>query len=497
MLGAGEQTVVRGESPRRPREQIVGEHQIALTERERAVELREQALRAVAEADAARSDRERLMIQMREANERLVLATLRADELVDQAVAARALAAESATVEAERRRRAEALATQLLASENALRARERTAQASNRAKDEFIAMLGHELRGPIAPILLALDVIAMDPADAHKREHTVIDRQMKQLVRLVDDLFDVSRIRSGKIELQRQPIELAEVVAQAVETAGPLIESKRHVLTVDVPQQGLVVHGDLLRLTQVVANLLTNAAKYTPSGGSITVRGEQRGPNIVLRVRDSGIGISAAMLPRIFDVFAQEDQPSDRRPGGLGLGLTIVRSLVALHGGTVRAHSEGLGHGSELVIELPAFVPASDSAASSRLASGAVEPVTPRKILVVDDNRLVADLTSVALTGLGHDVRVAFDGASALSCVEDFAPDVVLLDIAVAGMDSYEVAKRLRAALSPRHVHFIAISGGGETADRQRSAAAGFDEHLVKPLDLATLQHSIDRAKPH
>src|SRR5690606_23710006 len=261
---------------------------------------------------------------------------------------------QSATVEAERRRRAEALATQLLASENALRARERSAHASSRAMDEFLAMLGHELRNPLGSILLALELIARDRTDPHRREHNIIVRQVNLLARLVEDLLDVSRFKSGKVELRREPVEATELVSRAVEIAGPLIESKRHTLTVDVPPHGLTIDGDVLRLTQVVGNLLTNAAKYTPSGGSIAVSGERHGANVVLRVRDTGIGISEAMLPRIFDVFAQEHQPSHHAPGGLGLGLTIVRSLVALHGGTVTAHSAGLGRGSEFVIELPA-----------------------------------------------------------------------------------------------------------------------------------------------
>jgi signal transduction histidine kinase len=307
--------------------------------REHALDLRERALRALAEVDAARKERERLLLQMREANERLVLATLRADELVERAVAASVQSAETASLEAARRKHAELVAADL--------------QASNRAKDEFLAMLGHELRSPLAPILLALDMIAMNDADPHKREHSIIERQVSQLARLVDDLLDVSRIRSGKIQLRREPVELAEVVSRAVETAIPLIEAKSHALTVEVPRDGFCVDGDVLRLTQVVGNLLTNAAKYTPRGGTIAVTGERCGTSAVLRVRDSGIGISHQMLPTIFDLFSQEQQPAGAAPGGLGLGLSIVRSLVKLHGGTVTANSAGLGRGSEFVVELP------------------------------------------------------------------------------------------------------------------------------------------------
>jgi CheY-like chemotaxis protein len=345
-------------------------------------------------------------------------------------------------------------------------------------------------------MLLALDLIAMDTTDAHKREHTIIERQVKLIVQLVDDLLDVSRSMSGKIELRRQPIELADVVSRAVEIASPLIEAKGHVLTIEIPERGLTVDGDVLRLTQVVANLLTNAAKYTPPKGAIAVLGERRGASALLRVRDTGIGISKQMLPRIFDLFAQEHQPADRAPGGLGLGLSIVRSLVTLHGGTVTANSEGLGHGSELVLELPRLLLGSETAASKTASPVSAAAIEPRKILVVDDNRTVADLTSIALTRLGYDVRVAFDGTSALSSVKDFVPEVVLLDIGLPGIDGYEVAKRLRAALAPHEPRFIATSGYGQAADRQRSADANFDDHLVKPVDLATLQRSIERSRP-
>lgn len=398
-----------------------------------------------------------LIRQLREANERLVIETLRADALADEASAGRS-----------------------------------EAQASNRAKDDFLAMLGHELRSPLAPILIALDLIAMDTNDPHRREHLIIEHQIKQLTQLVDDLLDLARIGSGKIELHRRPIELATVVSRAVETASPLIDSKHHTLRVDVPVEGLVVDGDLGRLTQAVANLLTNAAKYTPPGGAITVTATRRGPIATLRVRDTGIGISADMLPRIFDLFAQAQQPPDRTAGGLGLGLPIVRSLVELHGGTVAAHSEGLGRGTELVIELPLIARAAAAARPVAPQVPVVASAVAHKILVVDDNRLVADFTAIALSRLGHDVRVAFDGPSALAVIEDFLPDVVFLDIGLPGMDGYAVAERLRARLPSRDVHFIAITGYGQLTDRQRSMDAGFDDHLVKPVDLATLQHCIE-----
>ncbi|HTL32802.1 MAG TPA: ATP-binding protein [Kofleriaceae bacterium] len=432
------------------------------------------------------SECDHLVEQMREANERLVIAMLRADELVEEATLARAQAAHGAAVQAEARERAESLAAQLRSSEEALRASASEAHAVNRAKDEFVAMLGHELRAPLAPMLIALDLIAMDGSDAHRREHTIIERQVRHLVRLVDDLLDVSRIRSGKITLDRRPTELAEVAARALELASPLIESKHHNVTVDVPR-GLVVDGDVHRLAQAAANLLTNAAKYTPAGGSILVKGERRDAMLLLRVRDTGIGISQAMLPRIFDMFAQERQALDRAQGGLGLGLAIVRSLVAMHGGTVTVHSEGVGRGSEFVIELPA----PRGAADADHITDSVAAAASRRILVIEDEDDAASLMADILTTVGHDVRVANDGASALAIIDRFTPEIVLLDIGLPVMDGYEVARRLRAALASHDVHFIALSGYGQPVDRRHSAEAGFDAHLVKPIDLATLQHTI------
>ena len=490
-----ERAVTSRETRIREREKVTGQHVIAVSEREKAVQLREDALRALGEVDAAGLARAQLTSQLREVNERLVVATLRAEELLEHAVAAGAVAVESATAEAERRRRAEAMATELRTNAESLRARESTALANSRAKDEFLAMLGHELRNPLAPMVMALDLIAMDAADPHRHEHTIIERQVKLMVQLVDDLLDVARVVSGKLEIRRQPIELADVVSRAVDLASPLINAKNHMLTVRVPDSGLTIDGDVIRLSQVAANVLTNAAKYTPPSGSIDVIGERRGSSVVLRVRDSGIGISKEMLPRIFDMFAQEQQPADRAPGGLGLGLTIVRSLVELHGGTATAHSRGLGHGTEVVIELPALVVAGETAASTNALPLHAAVVEPLKILLVEDNRLVAELTTMALTKLGYEIRVAFDGTSAFSAVEDFVPDLVVLDIGLPGMDGYEVATQLRKVLSPHQPRFIATSGYGQEADLQRSADAKFDEHLVKPVDLASLQRSIERSR--
>jgi signal transduction histidine kinase len=463
------------------RERASSEHDVQIADREEIVRLREEALQARSEVDQARIERERLLGQMREANEKLVVATLHAEELVEQAVAARQAAAAAAAAESEGRERAEALAGQLAANEEALR-------ASNRAKDEFLAMLGHELRNPLAPIVTALDLLSTHEDD-HEREHSIIRRHVMHLAHLVDDLLDVSRIASGKIELRLERIELADVVSRAVEIASPLLEAKAHELALDVPR-GLVVDADPMRLAQAINNIITNAAKYTPAGGSIIVSGKPHGATIVLSVRDTGIGMSTQMLPRIFDLFTQERQSLDRSAGGLGLGLAIVRSLVTMHGGTIAAHSEGLGHGSELVIELPAATMPIASQPTSAVPRE--ERVASQRILVVDDNRDAAELSALALTGLGHDVRVAFDGLQALAIAQTFCPHIVLLDIGLPVMDGYEVIRTMRSRL-PGDTRFIAVTGYGRAADHARSEAAGFDLHLVKPVTIAKLQRSIER----
>jgi signal transduction histidine kinase len=444
------------------------------------------------DTDSARIARDRLLPQIREANEHLVVAMLRADALVDEAREARATAVRDASAQAEARTRAESLVTQLRATEELLRASARDAQASNRAKDDFVAMLGHELRAPLAPIVIALDLIAMNGEDPHEHEHALIARQVNHLIHLVDDLLDVARIRSGKIELRRVPVDMADIVARAVELAAPLIDSKKHTLNVDVPR-GLIVDGDALRLVQTISNLVTNAAKYTMPGGSIRITGDRRGESIVVRVRDSGIGISKEMLPRVFDLFVQEHQANDARerpPGGLGLGLAIVRSLVTMHGGTVAAESQGLGHGSEFIVTLPAMRRAAETPSKPNTSSRAV--TAARRILVVEDNGDEASALLDALTGLGHDVRVVFDGPSALSIVDHFVPDLVLLDIGLPVMDGYEVARRLHSTLGLRGTRFIATSGFVQPVDRRDFEHAGFDAYLVKPVSLDTLEHTID-----
>src|SRR5688572_22150438 len=307
-------------------------------------------------------------------------------------------------------------------------------------------MLGHELRNPRAPILTALQLQRMRGVDGADRERQIIERQVKHLVGLVEDLLDVSRITRGKIQLRRAPVEIAEVVAKAVETASPLLEQKGHVLKLDVPRHGLTVDGDANRLAQAVANLLNNAAKYTEKPGQITVSAVVDGGEVILRVRDTGMGIAPEMLPRIFDLFVQEGQALDRSQGGLGLGLAIVRSLVHLHGGRVTAHSDGQGFGAEFVVHLPHV--AADVAADpleSDASTATAPAAAAMRVLVVDDNEDGAAMLGELLRMHGYEVRTAHDGPSALELAEAFTPDLALLDIGLPVMDGCEVARRFRS----------------------------------------------------
>lgn len=360
------------------------------------------------------------------------------------------------------------------------------AETANRAKDEFLAMLGHELRNPLSPILTALQLMKLRGHDTSLHERTVIERQVQHLARLVDDLLDVSRIARGKVELKREVVELSEVVAHAIEVASPLLEQRTQRLAVDVPRQGLCVDGDPARLSQVLSNLVTNAAKYTPPGGEIAISASREGSDAVLRVRDTGVGIPADVLPRVFDLFMQGGQPIDRAQGGLGLGLTIVRSLTERHGGTVTAHSDGPGTGSEFVVRLPA---AQSADAAERVQAAALAPAVEGsaarvRILIVDDNADAAELLAYALALTGYETFVAHDGPTALRLIETVTPDAAFLDIGLPVMDGYELATRLRSTPGLARIRLIAVTGYGQESDRKRSAAAGFDYHLVKPVSL-------------
>jgi CheY-like chemotaxis protein len=373
------------------------------------------------------------------------------------------------------------------------------AEAANRAKDEFLAILGHELRNPLAPIQTALALMRLRGDTTAERERTVIERQVRHLTRLVDDLLDVSRITRGMDVLTRERLNVAEVIAHSIETVSPLLEQWRHTLQIHVPRQGLHVEGDRGRLSQVVSNALTNAAKYTEPGGTVTIRAESVAGEIVVSVRDTGRGIAPEMLPYVFDPFVQERQQLDRSRGGLGLGLAIVRSIVTMHGGTVALSSEGHGRGSEFVVRLPAAptVVASDDARAT--AAPARQAITTEgvRVLVVDDNEDAADLVAAALTFQGHDVRVAHDGPGTLQiCGDDFMPQIALIDIGLPVMDGYELAERLRALPGGNQLRLIALTGYGQASDRQRARAAGFDAHLVKPIDLDTLNRALREPTP-
>ena len=371
----------------------------------------------------------------------------------------------------------------------------RAAEAANRAKDEFLAMLGHELRNPLAPILTALQLMSLrDGAGALGKERAVIDRQVRHLMRLVDDLLDVSRIARGKVELALEHVELAEIVARAIEMASPLLEERRHNLSVRIPRRGMVVHADAGRLSQVVQNLLTNAAKYTEAQGRIEVEASRHGGTLELHVSDNGIGISAEMLANVFEVFVQGRQAIDRSQGGLGLGLTIVRKMVELHGGSVEARSDGVGRGSVFIVRLPAAQASASVKAHRRPSRPKVQDRAIR-VLVVDDNHDALSMLGDALRTFGYDVRTAGDGPSALAKAEQFQPQVALLDLGLPVMDGYEVAERLRTLAAPPLT--IAVTGYGQDADRTRSEASGFAAHFVKPVDLEELRNTLERLFTH
>jgi signal transduction histidine kinase/ActR/RegA family two-component response regulator len=367
-------------------------------------------------------------------------------------------------------------------------------QELDRRKDEFLAILAHELRNPLAPLSNSLEVLRLAESGSELMEQTrgVMERQVRQMVRLVDDLMDVSRITRGKIELRRERTELAAVLECAVETARPVIEASGHELTMTLPPEPVSLDADLNRLAQVFANLLNNAAKYTEPAGQIRLTAETQGSEVVVKVRDTGIGISGEMLPRVFDIFTQGDRSLERAQGGLGIGLSLVRGLVELHGGSVAAHSAGLGQGSEFTVRLPVLVPA---AREIRTADGEGDddgepPAVPahRRILVADDNADSAESLALLLTMRGSEVRTAHDGWEAVETAAAFGPDIVLLDIGMPRLNGYEAARKIRQQARGKRVVLIALTGWGQDEDRRRSTDAGFDFHLVKPVDFAALE---------
>jgi signal transduction histidine kinase/CheY-like chemotaxis protein len=359
-------------------------------------------------------------------------------------------------------------------------------QAADRKKDEFLAILGHELRNPLAPIVTALDLMALSNKPGFEREREVIRRQANHLTRLVDDLLDISRVTSAKLELRREPLELWQVIANAIEVVSPLLEQRRHRLVVEVPRKDLVVDADSVRLSQVFANLMTNAAKYTEPGGTIAIRAVHA-TTIDVVIEDNGNGISQHLLPDIFEPFIQSSRTIDRAAGGLGLGLALVKSLAQLHGGTVTAASEGPGKGSRFTVSLPPYAPRITERTEESVTRpfAAVQPPSGR-VLVVDDNADAADMLADVLRGVGYEVAVAHDAPQALDLAARFLPSIALLDIGLPVMDGYELARHLREQLAspPR---LVAVSGYGHDADLARSRAAGFDVHLGKPVQLDVL----------
>ncbi len=365
---------------------------------------------------------------------------------------------------------------------------------SDRRKDEFLATLAHELRNPLAPIRSGLEVMKLPGADPGqvRNAREVAERQVDHLTKLVNDLVDVSRIVRGRIELRKEPVDLGELVARAVEAARPAIDADGHALTVRPSPEPVRLAADPVRLTQVLVNLLTNAARYTDRGGRIEVAAGREGDEAVVRVRDTGIGLAAESLGRVFEPFVQEAPAGHRSQGGLGIGLTLARSLAELHGGTVTAESPGPGRGSTFTVRLPLTETEPEGekrrGGEEEMKLGSFSPSPPRRVLVVDDNADAADSLAVLLRLLGHDVRVAHDGPQALAAAAGGWPELVLLDIGMPGMDGYEVARRLRADPATAGAVLAALTGWGQEEDRRRSKEAGFDLHLVKPADLGELQ---------
>jgi len=368
-------------------------------------------------------------------------------------------------------------------------------RSADRRKDEFLATLAHELRNPLAPIQTGLDLLEL-PHDvpAEKRALGVMRRQLQHMVRMIDDLLDVSRITQGKLELKRSVVTLGDVLDVAVEASRPLIERNEHQLRRQVSQPELTFEADLTRIAQVVSNLLNNASKFTPRGGVIELTAARAGDELVIEVRDNGIGIRAEHLERVFDMFSQVNREVVRSQGGLGIGLALVRSLVEMHHGKVVASSEGPGHGSCFTISLP--LGPEHALAETPARPSASAPRDRRRVLVVDDNDDAAELLELMLHA-EYDTTTASDGPSALAAAERFTPDVVILDIGLPGMNGYDVARELRRRPSPHRLELIALTGWGSHEDKQKALEAGFDVHLTKPVDRERLYGALARLAHH
>jgi len=458
------------EPPPGPRERVLEEREAALVRREDALLIRETRLRdrerVLSERAASAGVREETQcaenernaavetqnIDLRQANEHLVLATIEAQELRE------------------------------------------AAQTARRLQDEFLAMLAHELRNPLGPIRNAVEVLArLDSGQPVPRPTLdIIRRQVHHMVRLLDDLLDVSRLTQGKVTLQRRPTDVAEFINQAIEATHDIVKERGQQLTLDIPSVPLHVHGDAVRLAQVFSNLLQNASKYTQAGGSITVRAQRKDESVVIRVIDNGMGISTQALPYVFELFAQDERPMVRSQGGLGIGLTVVRRTVELHEGTVEAFSNGTGQGSEFVVTLPLLQHRSE--AEIALPAGGLLAPAPARILLIEDNVDAGEILAELLRLSGHQVALALDGRAGLELFDRFNPQVVLCDIGLPGLTGYEVAMRMRERRPPRRTVLVALTGYGSAEARQRAIAAGFDRHVIKPVDPEVLLQLIDSA---
>jgi signal transduction histidine kinase/CheY-like chemotaxis protein len=364
----------------------------------------------------------------------------------------------------------------------------RDAEEANQTKDQFLAVLGHELRNPLAPSLTALELMKAKDPEAFKREREVLERQVAHMVRLVNDLLDVSRLARGKVTLDRRRLELREAVDRAVDMARPLLVQQRHTLDVVVPASGLVLDADIDRIVQVLSNLVTNAAKYTPAGGRIALVASRSAGRVVIVCEDNGPGIPADLMPKLFTPFAQGPRALDRREGGLGLGLALARTFIELHGGTIHVEARQPHSGTRFVVTLPLAAPA-----------GAIETADPapvnghvpaQRVLLVDDNADARELLRVALGDAGHQLAIAANGLDALAFAAGFRPEVGVLDIGLPGMDGYDLARRLRVAHPG--IRLIALTGYGRTGDLEAATAAGFDAHCAKPITTAALLDLID-----
>ena len=372
-------------------------------------------------------------------------------------------------------------------------------QDANRRKDEFLAMLSHELRNPLAPIRNAVELMRRVGSTEQRlvMSRDVIDRQVTQLTRLVDELLDVSRISQGKIVLKKEPIELAKIIAHSVETMRPMIDQREQRLSIEVSARPVWLQGDFARISQAVSNLLNNASKYTPEGGRIRLSALAGEGIATITVEDNGTGIEPELLPKVFELFVQGERGLDRAQGGLGIGLTLVKRLVELHQGHVEAYSDGPGNGARFKIMLPSISAVRQPELAVAKPPAPSQEVYGRRVLVVDDNVDAAESTAAFLRFEGHEVKTVSDGAEALASVRVFAPHVVVLDIGLPGLDGYAVARRLREQGDTSHALLIAMTGYGQKDDRQKATEAGFDYFFVKPTDPSQLQHAIERGRPH